>query len=167
MTQRVEKQSFLLIASPTETFNGKIIPAEEMARRRLDAGMWGLYKNTPHKKHIKPGDELIIYLAGIKGGMRFIAAATAGEINFKVRKYEVDGDALTNVPTAVLEVQDIRVFSRDVAIHDIKERLGFIPKGTNRWGCVLQRGAKQLTTEDASLIIYEGGLTPSKPQSRC
>lgn len=161
MRKGVEKGYFLLVVSAAESINGKAISAEEMALRRLNAGMWALYKNTPHKREIQPGDELIIYLAG-RNGMRFIAAATAGEVNFRVKKYDADGDVLIGTPDAVLEVQNVRPFKQDVAIHEVKERLCFIPKGTKSWGCVLQRGAKRLTHEDATLILREGGLVPSK-----
>lgn len=146
-----KKACFLLIASKAESFDGNAIHSEEMAERRLSAGKWGLYANTPHKSEIAPGDDLIVYLAGRKG-MRFTAFATAGQVDFKPRNYKADGDALTDPPVAVLDVLNVRPFRRSVAIHEIKDRLDFIPKGTLKWGCVLQRGLKRLTAEDAAKI---------------
>ncbi|WP_409522348.1 hypothetical protein [Nitrincola sp. MINF-07-Sa-05] len=157
MSKPREKGHYLLVASTSESIDGKKIPAEEMARRRFEVGLWGLNANTPHKSEIKAGDDLIVYLAGIRG-QAFVAIATAGNVYFNAVNYSADGDALSSPPAAVLELTDIRHFKRNVNIHEVKDRLGFIPKGTIKWGCVLQRGLKRLSQEDASLILQEGGL---------
>lgn len=149
--------AFLLIASQAETLDGERILAECMAKRRLDAKLWGLYANTPHKRDIKPGDTLIIYLAG-RGGMRFFATAEAGEVSFKLRNYRGDGDALTDPPVAVLALRNSRIFKESVPIAKIKDRLTFIPKGHQKWGCVLQRGVKRISNSDADLILTEADI---------
>ena len=146
--------AFLLIASQAESIDGKRIMAESMARRRLDAGLWGLYANTPHKAEIKPGDILIVYLAG-RGGMRFFASAVAGAVDFKARVYRGDGDALTDPPAAVLSLRSPRIFPNSLPIARVKERLEFVPKGNPKWGCVLQRGVKRISAADAALILSE------------
>ena len=72
-----------------------------MAKRRLEAKEWGFYANTPHKGKIKKGDQVIVYLAGPKD-MHFFATATAGDIHQNTRSYTADGDALTDIPIAIL-----------------------------------------------------------------
>ena len=146
--------AFLLVASQAESIEGKRIMAESMARRRLDAGLWSLYANTPHKAEIKPGDTLIVYLAG-PGGMRFFASAVAGAVDFKARVYRVDGDALTDPPAAVLSLCSPRLFPVSLPMAMVKDRLEFVPKGNPKWGRVLQRGVKRISAADAALILSE------------
>lgn len=146
--------AFLLIASPTESREGERLSAETMARRRIASGAWGLYTNTPHKAEMKSGDTLIMYLAG-SGGMRFFASALAGTITFKPRAYQGDGDALTDPPAAVLSLVSPWIFPESIPMSRVKDRLKFVPQGTRKWGCVMQRGAKRISAEDASLILSE------------
>ncbi|MCA7897637.1 EVE domain-containing protein [Burkholderia cepacia] len=157
MTKIQEEMAFILVASKAELLDGGIIRAEEIARRRLDAGKWGLYINTPHKAEIRPGDTLIVYLAG-PGGQRFIAAAEAGVVDFKVRNYRADGDVLTNPPVAVLSLHSAKLFPISLPIARIKDRLEFVPKDNPKWGCVLQRGVKRISAQDATLILREAQL---------
>ena len=146
--------AFLLIASPTESYEGQRIDAEVMAKRRLDAGFWGLYANTPHKTEIKLGDRLIVYLAG-PGRMCFYATAEAGNVDFQVRNFRADGDVLSEPPAAVLSILSPQTFTTPLPIARIKERLEFVPKKNKKWGCVLQRGVKRISDADASLIVAE------------
>lgn len=157
--------TFLLIASQTESLEGKRILAETMARRRIEAGSWGLYANTPHKSEIKPGDTLIVYLAGA-GGMRFFASAVAGLVDLKVRAYGGDGDALTDPPAALLPLINPRIFPVPLPMERVKERLEFVPKGNPKWGCVLQRGAKRISAADAALILSEAELMAREESSK-
>lgn len=146
--------AFLLIASPAESVEGHRISSEAMARRRIEAGLWGLYANTPHKTEIREGDTLIVYLAGY-GGMRFLATAYAGAVDFRARNFRADGDALTDPPAAVLSLVSPHLFSSPLPMARVKDRLEFIPKGNPKWGCVLQRGVKRISDADASLILSE------------
>lgn len=146
--------AFLLVASSAESLNGKRITSEVMARRRLEAGRWGLYANTPHKHEIKLGDTLIIYLAG-KNGMRFFASAEAGLVDFNAKDFCADGDALTDPPVAVISLLSCYIFPSSLPIERIKDRLEFVPKENPRWGCVLQRGVKRISDTDAALILAE------------
>ena len=147
-----EKGYFLLIASRSEDLHGKSITGEEMAKRRLEAKEWGFYANTPHKGKIKKGDQVIVYLAGPKD-MHFFATATAGDIHQNTRSYTADGDALTDIPVAVLSLSDLFFFKKQTMIHEVKDALDFIPKATNKWGCVLQRGLKMISQKDAETIL--------------
>lgn len=153
--------AFLLVASPAESVEGKRIPSEAMALRRIEAGRWGLYANTPHKAEIRENDTLIIYLAGY-GGMRFLATARAGSVDFKARDFRADGDALTDPPVAVLSLVSPRLFSSPLPMARVKDRLEFIPKGTSKWGGVLQRGVKRISDADASLILTEAERVPAE-----
>lgn len=120
--------AFLLIASPAESVEGKRISSEAMARRRIEAGRWGLYTNTPHKTEIREGDTLIVYLAGY-GGMRFLATAQAGGVEFKARNFRADGDALTDPPAAVLSLVSPRLFPSPLPMARVKDRWSLCQRG--------------------------------------
>lgn len=145
-------KTFLLIAAKAESCDGLYISAETLAARRLRAGRWGLYAKTPHKSELRTGDQLIVYLAG-EGERRFVASATVSEVDFKDQSNDADGDALTDLPVAILKLREVRNFKNHVSIIDIKDRLDFIPKSTTKWGCVLQRGLKRLSEADANTIM--------------
>lgn len=154
-----EKSYFILIASKAYSRDDGWIASEEMARRRLEAGQWGLYENTPHKSAIAPGDVLLIYIAGA-GRMKFIASAEAGDVDFQARNYQADGDALTNPPAAVLHLENTNAFPKPLPISELRDKLDFIPKNTARWGAVLQRGAKKISASDAEVVLRSACVNP-------
>ena len=146
------KSYYILVASRAYSMDDGWIGSEEMARRRLAAEQWGLYENTPHKAEIAPGDKLLIYIAGPKR-MQFVASAEAGAVDFNVRNYKADGDALTNPPYAVLSLRDTQTFATPLPIASVKDKLTFVPKNTPKWGAVMQRGAKKISESDAAVIL--------------
>lgn len=151
---------FLLIASQAESIDGEQISSLEMARRRLTAKEWGLWANTPHRNELKPEDIFIVYVTGANG-KQFVATAMAKEIQKDPKQYLADGDALTDPPVAVVKLDDIRWFNEPVPIAALKEKLQFIPQGTAKWGCVLQRGVKKIKPTDADLIFSQASATGS------
>lgn len=150
--------TFLLIVNRCERFDGSFDSAITMARRRLDAGKWALYTNTPHKAEMKAGDRVLIYLAGAeKEAKHFVASATISGIDSSFRAcqgYKADGPgALAEPPVTVLSLEDARWLAAPVPVGSVKDELDFVPKGTNKWGCVLQRGAKRIGEPDAERIL--------------
>ncbi len=151
-------KTFLLIASPSENHEGKRISALEMAKRRLNAGQWGFWAHTPHRAEIDQGDLCIVYLAGADG-KQFVATARVTSVKPSLTKFNSDGDALTDQPVSILHLEDIDWFDKAVFIAEIKDALDFIPKGVSRWGCVLQRGVKKISSKDARTIVYAAKQT--------
>jgi hypothetical protein len=150
--------TFLLIVNRCERFDGGFDSAITMARRRLEAGKWALYANTPHRGEMKAGDRVLVYLAGAeKEARHFVAAATISGLDASARAnlgYKADGpDALAEPPVAVLSLVDVHWLSAPVPIGSVKDDLDFVPKGTNKWGCVLQRGAKRIGEPDTERIL--------------
>lgn len=150
--------TYLLIVNRCERFDGGFDSAITMARRRLDAGKWALYSNTPHRAEMKAGDRVLVYLAGVeKGARHFVASATIVGNDSSVRAcqaYKTDGpNTLAEPPVAVLSLSDVRWFAAPVPVLSVKGELDFVPKGTNKWGCVLQRGAKRIGEPDAERIL--------------
>jgi hypothetical protein len=144
--------SYILVANKVESADDGYIPALEIVQRRLGAGRWPLFKNTPHQKDVEAGDQALVYLAG-HGEQRFVAVSIIMGVEH-ARGYEADGlDALTNAPFQQLRLADTAWLSQPVPITSIKEQLDFVPKGTRKWGCVLQRGMKRISDRDAAVII--------------
>lgn len=144
--------SYILVANKVDSAMGGYIPAREIVERRLAAGRWPLFKNTPHQREVKPGDQLLVYLAGDKE-RQFVALCTAGSVE-PARDFEADGeDALTNAPFQQLLLLETRWFRKSLPISSVKEQLNFVPKGTRKWGCVLQRGIKKISDADAKIIL--------------
>jgi hypothetical protein len=146
--------NFLLIVNSAESIDGKNISAYEMAKRRLAALQWALYINTPHRKIIQKEDRVIVYLAGTQlHGMSFVATAIVHGKD-KAEKYIGDGqDVLAGIPHEYIQLKNLMWFENFVRIHSIKDSLDFIPKKTNRWGAVMQRGVKKISEEDALKIL--------------
>jgi len=144
--------TFLLVANAADAVSGARIPADVMVRRRLSAGQWPLYQNTPHQKEMSEGDSAIIYLAGPKQ-MKFAAIAKIERIT-SAKNFIADGDdVLTASPVQMILLSEQRWFNEPVSIHAIMPQLNFVPKGTIKWGCVLQRGVKKISAADAKIIL--------------
>ena len=144
--------TYLLIASRAESINGGYVAAREIVRRRLEALQWPLFKNTPHQGKLVKGDRLIVYVAGEKDRC-FVASASVVSLT-NGRDYDADGpEALTNAPFQTLNIDQVCWFAERVPISAIRNLLDFVPKGTNKWGCVLQRGLKAISPKDAALIL--------------
>lgn len=153
--------TYLLIVNRVERFDGGYDSAITIARRRLAVGKWALYANTPHRAEMRVGDRVLIYLAGAeKGARHFVASASITALDESAKAcqgYYADGpDTLVDPPFAVISLADIRWLDVPVPIRAVKDALDFVPKGTNKWGCVLQRGAKRIGDRDAERILDWG-----------
>lgn len=142
---------YLLIVNDSWDEEGKKIPAIEVARHRLEQGRWGLYANTPHRKLLRQGDKVIVYLAGhSEGGKTFIATATVQDITEDPRLLS---GLWGEPPIAAIVLADIARFRTCPQIADIKDELEFVPKHNPKWGCVMQRGVKRIGEKDFSRIM--------------
>lgn len=142
---------YLLIVNDCWDDMGKRIPARQVAMHRLAQGLWSLYANTPHRKLIQEGDEVIIYLAGqSEGGKSFIAKARVKGVTTEKRLlFGLYGEP----PISAIILEDIERFQSCPKIIDIKDELEFIPKGNPKWGCVMQRGVKRIKGKDFFRIM--------------
>lgn len=150
---------YLLIVNDCWDDRGNKISAKNVAQHRLSRGLWNIYSNTPHRKLIKAGDSVIIYLAGTsEGGRAFLATA-------KVQGITSDPKSLSELygepPASALMLEDIAVFPESPKIADIKDELEFVPKNNPKWGCVMQRGAKIISKKDYERIVTAGNFAVS------
>lgn len=142
---------YLLIVNDCWDDKGKKIPALMVARHRLEQGLWNLYPNTPHRKLLREGDGIIVYLAGqSEGGKTFIAKATVKGITNDPRFLR---GLYGEPPIAAILLTDISTFQTCPKIADIKDELDFVPKHNPKWGCVMQRGVKRIEEKDFLRIM--------------
>lgn len=142
---------YLLIVNDCWDDKGKKVTAREVAIHRLERGLWNLYANTPHRKYIEAGDQVIIYLAGqSREGKTFLASAVVKGITDDYKSLKgLYGDP----PIAAIMLGDINMFQTCPKISEIKDELDFVPKNNPKWGCVMQRGLKVISEEDYRRII--------------
>jgi hypothetical protein len=147
-------ENYILVVNDCRNINNKIITAYDMTQRRLSQKQWPLYKNTPHQNTMKKGDNVIIYLAGTsKLSQHFVAYASVHSISVP-NNYQADGlDTINNPPAKIIIFQKIIILKESISIKDLLDDLEFLPKKTKKWGVVLQRGAKHISSIDANTII--------------
>jgi hypothetical protein len=152
---RAQTSSFILVANGLDGLESGRVNGFEVTQRRLRAKLWPLYANTPHRKELKPGDRLIVYVAG--AGMlaqHFVATADAGLISSPIR-YRADGaDTAGTPPAAVLNLVNPQLLSLPIAIRPILRRLSFVPKRSRKWGSVMHRGCKKISARDFRIIMH-------------
>lgn len=148
---------YLLIVNDCWDDKGKRIPALKVALHRLEQGRWSLYANTPHRKLLQDGDEVLIYLAGpSEGGKTFIAKATVRGVTTEPRLLR---GLYGEPPISAIMLEGIDKFRNCPKIADLKDELEFVPKDNPKWGCVMQRGVKRITEKDFSRIMAAAGST--------
>jgi len=125
--------------------------AFDLAKRRLDQGLWPIYKGTRNRRAMRPGDILLIYLGGSKGwSQSIVASATIESIDEGGRRAlpSVDSEsAQTDQPFKTLRLRDIEVFREPLNIRPFVGKLTFLPNSP-KWGAVLVGGCRKMTKED-------------------
>lgn len=145
---------FILVTSGADKVDGGRMYAAEIAQRRITACKWPLYKNTPHRKEVLPGDRFVIYLAG-QGpeSQHFVASATMQGVTTG-NGYDADGqDVIITPPESVLILSDVFRFTKLIPIRLILNQLSFIPRNSTNWGVVMQRGCKKISENDYELTL--------------
>jgi hypothetical protein len=147
------RSNYLLIVSPGYNLDGRRISSEELARHRIQTGLWGLNANTPHRKEIKEKDNLIVYLAG-ENKRIFFASAVIDKVSHTPQHTTLDGpDSLGTPPSSIITLCQSEIFKRPIHIGELKQLLSFIPQNNPKWGCVMQRGMKRISQKDYNIII--------------
>lgn len=150
------KKHYLLTKRDGFTASGEIINATDAALALLDAGFWPLFKGTPCRKMVKPGQKVLIYLAGNNYDcQRVIASVTIESITewskrIHAKQYPL---MLDDEPSLVLNFSDIKVFSSSVSIRDHLHSLDLVPKkNPAKWGMAMVGGMKSLTEHDYKIL---------------
>ncbi|MCP4470768.1 MAG: EVE domain-containing protein, partial [Gammaproteobacteria bacterium] len=129
--------------------------AFETSKHRLQYQCWPLYKNTPHRKVIKKGDKVVIYMAGTKEhSQSFFATASITSVDSNNNNcWNLDKLATEQAPYSIVVLECINIFKIPIPIKPKLENLTFIPANKSKWGAVMRTGCKLLSNEDYSFII--------------
>lgn len=142
-----------LFVVTAQKIGGKLYSPDEILNIRFKDHFWGLGENTPYRKLLKKGDQVVFYLGiPIKS---FSASAVLASDSFQLdasqkRKYSHDLEYFTAEYGVLLE--DLRTWDTSVAVDEIVSALSFI-KNKENWGAYFQGGIRQIPPEDFRIII--------------
>lgn len=150
------KNHYLLTKRDGFTAAGEMISATDSALALLDIGFWPLFKGTPCRKMVKPGQKVLIYLAGNNEDcQRVIASVTIKSITEwskrdHAKRYPL---MLDDEPSLVLNFTDIKIFGSPVSIREHLHHLDLVPKkNPAKWGMAMVGGMKSLSEHDYYIL---------------
>ena len=126
----------------------------ELARERLAAGRWPIYRATPNRAALAADDAVAIYLAGhaLHSGC-VVARTTIVRVRTWRSGSPVDPTKYdTDRPDFVLELGPADFLNPPVELRPLLPLLSIAPKNLSNWGSVLQGGCRRLTIEDWRLL---------------
>jgi hypothetical protein len=125
--------------------------ALDLAKRRLDQGLWPIYKGTRNRRAIAVGDILLIYLGGSKNWSQSVVASAKVKVIDEAGRRALPSidseDAQTNPPFKTLRLEDIQFFAEPVDIRHLLGKLSFLPN-SRKWGAALVGGCRRMTRQD-------------------
>ena len=136
-------------------FNEEIVPGGEIAKKLFDKKMWLFSYSTPNIKKIKPGDNVLLYIAGYNN--KFFGA------NFKIDGQITEHDLKSqnkfesyfyNIFPLGCKITNINIWDNLLSIYDVKEELEFI-KDKKNWGLFFRQATKVINDNDYKLIMQE------------
>lgn len=135
-----------------QKIGGKLYSPGDILNIRFKDRFWGLGENTPNRKLLKKGDQVVFYLGiPIKS---FTASAVLASDAFQLdasqkRKYSHDLEYFT--PDHGVLLEDLRSWENSVAVDEVVSTLSFI-KNKENWGAYFQGGIRQIPPEDFGVI---------------
>lgn len=153
----VPMAKYILTCSDTESPSGAWLSAANVAKGRIKAGLWPLYRRTSFLRSFQIGDECFIYLAGTKTSRQSVVGRfiVAGFDEPRFGEWFEEEALLSDSPAKVLVMDQIEVFPRPVPLRPLLPKLQLVNFKTEKWGSFLQGGAKRLSDPDAALILGE------------
>ena len=146
---------FILVCSDGSDVDDRKVFAKDIADSRIGVGEWPLYKDTPHKGSIKPGDHVLIYLAG--SGLHaqcFVGTAKVSSVAVAKRGWQEPLSNLVADPAILMiSLEGIVMWGRPVSIREHLKDLEFV-KSKRFWGVSLMGGVKQISVRDFELISH-------------
>lgn len=157
--------NFILVCTDVDLPEGGSRTAEVVAKNRLAANRWPLYRRTPHQRRMAPDDRLLLYLGGSRAGAHsFYATARIDAIVPASRTHRPFLPALEGQQPATswLVLKDIKRLEPRIPVSTILPKVSFLPKkNPRRWGVAFMSGVRVLTDADWDAIsrTHEGDTT--------
>lgn len=144
---------FLLVTSDSEAFDGKTVPACDIALARLKNNIWPLYANTKNKNYIQKGHFCLFYLGGDKKHKQtVIARAKVKEIRPFKKNDTVDDFVINDIPEKIIVLENTEIFNSPIQFKLLILDLKFIKK-MKHWGLMMMGGCRVIPDEDYELIL--------------
>ena len=131
----------------------KVYPGKIIADTLLKIQHWVFTYSTANIKKIKPGDKVIIYIAG-KGNRYFYANF---EILDEITEHSLSPsgefeETLFNIFTLSCRIKVLNIWKESIKIADIKQELNFITDKKN-YGLFFRQSTKIIGEDDYNFII--------------
>lgn len=143
--------------------DGRTFSPEEILKQRVEDQFWGLGENTPNRKRLEEGDQVVFYVGNpVK---RFAASVRLASSAFKLSPQEQDKIAHSTefyrAPYGV-RLQQVSVWDKTRAVEDLLGSLSFI-ENKEFWGTYFQGGVRQINESDFRTILQgEPTITQTK-----
>lgn len=137
----------------------KLLAPDEILEQRIKDRFWGLAENTPSRKSLSEGDQVVFYLGIPRKQFAARAKLASGSfrLNQEQRKQYSHGKELYLTDHGV-QLHEAAMWETPIAVEEVIPKLAFIENKKN-WGAYFQGGIRQLTEEDFKRIT--GDLKPS------
>lgn len=130
---------YLLIKTESVSLRtGRKLSAVMSAERLLAKSFWPLWKRTPHRSHMQPGDRVAVYASGV---------ALAW-----VYPLQLEGQ-----PEAVLYLQNIQTLSPGVEVKPLLDELSFV-REKHKWGVHFMSGVRAISSVDYARLTGAQGV---------
>lgn len=146
---------YLLLKRQDFAKNGSLLSARDSAKALLNAGFWPLYRQTPCKSQVSPGQKALIYLAGAEQESQHVIASVTIDhvVTWSAKTHGKQYPLiLDNEPSLVLMLKNIVLFDKPVSVKAHLDKLDFVPKNRSKWGASLIGGMKSLSMNDYQLL---------------
>jgi len=132
-----------------------LLSATEGAKALLENRIWPLWKNTRCKNIVRPGHQVLIYLAGPESdcGKVFASARVQDVIDWSDRKHRpIYPLMLEGEPHKTLILERRSYFQYPIAVAEQLDQLSFIPANKKKWGVAMMGGMRSLSASDYEVL---------------
>lgn len=144
--------NYWIFVVTSHKLDGELLEGQEILRQRLDDRFWGLGENTPNRKSLEAGDQVVFYVGNPR--KEFAATATITEACFEPSAEEMErlshGKSFYRATYGV-RLGDIQMWVTPRRVEDLVQRLDFI-ENKQFWGPYFQGGVKGITETDFQTI---------------
>jgi hypothetical protein len=154
---RGQNKYFVLTAADAHSSRLYLPSAVQLAKYRLDRKEWGLKTRTRHRKQMKTGDRVLIYISGRRElSQHFIAEATIASDPTRNFDCLIDSPKMETSICSEFKVtlKNVRLFRNPVPVRDLLKRFDFVAESHRKmWRIYFQGGAVRLSRKDFQLVL--------------
>ena len=137
-----------LIAAPS---------AKSLAQYRVGRRVWTLNERTSHRKRLRAGDKVLVYLSGQRElGRHFLAHAEIAAAPYATNERFLNAPDLRwdRADGYAMKLGKVTIFKDPVALVTIIRSVSFIPKSKrHHWWHYLRGGCRLITAGDFDTIV--------------